>query len=142
MLVMHGPVGTGKTAAGYLAMRLAAAEGATVAVRTVCAVMRLSSFGQGSEGVEFLQRVELLLLDDLGVELLTEWGRSVLDDILVARYEARSGVRGRRTVITSNLDLPHLRERLGPRVMDRISDGGLVLEVNGESLRKTGKPRA
>ena len=61
--------------------------------------------------------VDVLALDDLGVEHQSDFGRSVLTEILLHRHED-----GGRTVVTSNLDGEAFRRRIGQRERGRHLD--------------------
>jgi DNA replication protein DnaC len=129
-LVLRGPVGTGKTVAACWAMRRAALTGEDVAFRKAGEVARMSGFDAGAAELKALKRVGLLVLDDVGAEQLNEWGRALMVELLDARYEATA-----RTVITANPDWKKLEERLGQRIVDRLRDGGRVVELAGKSMR-------
>jgi len=60
-------------------------------------------------------RSPLLILDDLGVEKTTEWALQALYVVVNRRY-----LDGRQTIITSNLTLDEVREKLGDRIASRI----------------------
>lgn len=62
-----------------------------------------------------LTEVELLVLDDLGVEPKTPNTEADLLYILDSRM-----LSGRKTIITTNYDIPSLKERYGARVYDRL----------------------
>lgn len=79
--------------------------------------------------------VPLLVLDDLGVVTLSEWGREKLYTLITER-----AVEGRRTIITSNLRVPDgsLEAYVGARIWDRVRGLADVVNISGESLR--GRP--
>lgn len=139
-LVMRGTVGTGKTVAACWCLRRAALQGESVAFRKAGEVARLSGFDAGAVELKLLKSVGLLVLDDVGAEKLNEWGQALLVELLDARYESNA-----RTVLTANPpwekdpkfpDRAALVERLGQRVVDRLRQGGRVVELSGQSLRK------
>lgn len=63
---------------------------------------------------------DLLVLDDLGVSKITEWGQGVLHELINERYKAN-----RQCIITSNFKLAELP--IHPATVDRINDMCLVL---------------
>lgn len=79
--------------------------------------------------------VPLLVLDDLGVVSLSEWGREKLYTLIDERVAA-----GHRTIVTSNLRVPDgsLEAYLGARIWDRVRGLADVVNIAGESLR--GRP--
>lgn len=137
-LMLRGDVGTGKTVAACWALRRAALQGESVAFRKSGEVTRLSGFAAGADELRMLKTVGLLVLDDVGAESLNEWGRALLVELLDARYEANA-----RTVLTANppweapSDKPSLVGRLGQRIVDRLRQGGRVVELTGKSMRRT-----
>jgi len=72
-----------------------------------------------------------LLLDDLGVEALTDWTRGVLDAIVDHRWSHRLPL-----AVATNLK----SSELPPRIADRLADRsrGKVVQISAESYRRTG----
>ena len=75
------------------------------------------------------QNADFAILDDTGREKGN--GAQALEAIYLARHAS-----GRRTILTTNLDVEQVRERLGARVLDRASKGGTVFNCGTVSLRK------
>lgn len=73
--------------------------------------------------LNFLKKIPLLILDDLGAEQTTDWARSKLDLILDARY-----INKLRTVVTSNLK----KSELPPRIASRLGEGVCVAITAGD----------
>lgn len=71
---------------------------------------------------------ELLVLDDLGVSKITEWGQGVLHDLINERYKA-----GRLCIVTSNFKPEKLP--IHPATIDRINDMCLALHFPEEPIR-------
>lgn len=65
--------------------------------------------------VKFYSQVDFLVLDDLGVEKITDWTLEKLFQIINYRYEYL-----KLTVFTSNLSLKELAEQIGDRIPSRI----------------------
>lgn len=77
-----------------------------------------------------------LILDDIGVEKITDWTLQTIYAILDRRYRDQ-----KQTVFTSNLNLAELELRLGSRIPSRIA--GMcgtknVLEFKGKDRRLRG----
>jgi DNA replication protein DnaC len=112
-LILLGPVGTGKTLAGLLALSVACYDfGYLSAARLhglrACA---LEDYG-GTRG---------LLLDDLGLEALGRDAAAVnLFDLINTRY-----MGNRATVITSNLSERGLQARYDDRILRRLAEAGI-----------------
>jgi DNA replication protein DnaC len=95
----------------------------------------------GSEGEDRVRRFsnyELLCLDDLGTETLTDVGRDMLFRILDARYR---GARSRMTLISTNLSWDELVQRYGERFSRRFDkardEGAAFLPVNQAFVKET-----
>lgn len=81
--------------------------------------------------IQDLSTVSWLVLDDLGVEKVSEWVLQTLYTIVNNRYEGMLP-----TVITSNLSLDDLSGRLGnDRIPSRIAGMCEILEMGGEDKR-------
>ena len=84
--------------------------------------------GDSNPLIEGLKGCDLLVLDDLGAQKLTEWSVAKLDSIIDHRY-----LEEKRTIITSNYPLSET-ERIPERIADRIRDG-ILLRLRGKSRR-------
>ena len=141
-LVLCGPKGTGKSVAATWALmqtlQSTDARHNTGAFRLAPALAKLSQFEAGAAEMEYLKGVALLVVDDFGTELLNDYARAQLFELLDARHESYG-----RTIITSNLswgptkpDLPWLEQRLGERLADRIRQAGTVQQIAHASMRR------
>nr|CAJ75139.1 conserved hypothetical protein [Candidatus Kuenenia stuttgartiensis] len=79
-------------------------------------------------------RCGLLILDDLGAETASEWVLQTLYQILNRRYLDQS-----QTVITTNLTLGELKEKLGDRIASRIAGMCFAVMLRGRDRRLDGK---
>ncbi len=62
---------------------------------------------------------DVLVIDDLGADRMSDVWRAWLEDVLDARWGAQ-----RKTLLTVNgMDGTHFAERMGGRIMDRLRDG-------------------
>lgn len=133
-LVLCGPKGTGKSVAATWAVREAIRSGGTGAFRGAAALAKLSGFDAGAAEMAHLKRVHLLVLDDVGTELLTEYARAQFHELLDHRHENYG-----RTILTSNLmwlpttrngvTTPGLEGRLGERLVDRMAQAGRRVQL-------------
>jgi DNA replication protein DnaC len=83
-----------------------------------------------------LAKVDVLLLDDWGVAMLTDSARRDLLEILDDRYGQRS------TIITSQLKVDDWHDSIGDpilavAILDRLVHNAHKLDLSGESIRKS-----
>lgn len=123
-LVIHGSLGTGKTAlAKAILSKWAGKEKVPQTVTELLDFWR-SKIGEDFETLFYeTAKVSLAVLDDLGTEKVTEWGVERLTEYLDWRYRAKLP-----TVITTNQDADGLAVRVGARIADRVfgQDTGFV----------------
>ena len=86
-----------------------------------------------------MARTDVLVIDDWGLAPLTDEGRRDLLEIVDDRHGCRS------TLITSQLPVPHWHAAIGDptladAILDRLVHQAHCLNLDGESLRKKGKP--
>lgn len=141
-----GPIGTGKThlAVALLRDHILECETQTLPpVRFVRMVDLLKeirqTFKEDSQVNEqdlliyYGLEVELLVLDDLGVEKITDWVLQTLYDLIDKRY-----VELKSTIITSNIplkDFERLYGEMGKRLASRIVGIGDIWPLQGEDRR-------
>lgn len=156
-LFLFGPTGSGKThlaiAGAFEALHNGAASALFVRVPALLRQIR-DGFGKGQESGAVLARcvsVDVLVLDDIGAEYMTEFAGATIEGLYSERLDA-----GRRTVLTSNLplDVPAhdlarpvgerwygatLGAHLGDdRMPSRIAGFAEVLEIAGQDFRLVG----
>ena len=79
---------------------------------------------------------DLLILDDLGSELTTQFTQSALYELVNTRL-----VAGRNTVISSNLTLEEAARRYSPQISSRLEGEYHVLHFFGDDIRLLKKNR-
>ena len=77
-----------------------------------------------------LERPDLLILDDLGSELTTQFVQSALYELLNTRL-----VANRHTVISSNLTMEEAARRYSPQIASRLIGEYHVLHFFGDDIR-------
>jgi DNA replication protein DnaC len=136
-LFLHGPVGRGKTALAIALARESIEAGVPTRFDTVPDLLaRLKrTFGDkdGPDAEDLLDAlidVDMLVLDDIGSEKVTDWTRESLFRLIDKRKNTR-----RRTILTSNHTLLQLAERIGERTVSRIQEMAEEVLVDGPNLR-------
>jgi DNA replication protein DnaC len=130
-LYIYGPPGSGKTRlAACIANELAACGVRTTYASTPGLIAYIQA-GFADESVMqrplALQRVPLLVLDDLGTEYVTDFSRAELGDLLNQRYNGELP-----TIITSNAWF----ETLPVRLADRIAEMAEIVYLMVGSYRR------
>jgi DNA replication protein DnaC len=83
-----------------------------------------------------LAKIEVLVLDDLGIAPLTERARRDLLELMDDRYNTRS------TVVTSQLPVAQWHDAIGDptladAILDRLVHNAYKISLQGNSMRKT-----
>lgn len=135
-LTLLGTPGTGKTHLACAYANEVIAQGYSALFTSVSKAIRTirSTWGNGSEADAYAAFVEvdLLILDEVGVQTGTENEQQIIFNIINERYNAI-----KPTVIISNKDKIGVQKYLGERVWDRLKEnGGVCLNFNGRSYRK------
>lgn len=133
-LLLIGGYGTGKThLAGAIANKLMD-EGVPVLFDTFGGHLnKLKAEFNGGKSVylEQMKTVDMLILDDIGKEKITEWSQSIMYDVINYRYEHLLPI-----VLTTNLKNVALNEYLGGAVFSRLCEMCTGAVMSGEDYRK------
>jgi len=146
-LLFTGAPGLGKTFLSAAIARVVADKGYSVAYDTVSAMLTVferEKFPRGSEEEQAenasrlrqLMGCDLLILDDLGTEMLTAFSQSALYSLLDGRIRS-----GKSTIISTNLDRAAITERYGPQLSSRLSGEYQWLTFLGRDIRLLRKER-
>ena len=125
-LILHGGFGCGKTHLAAAIANQVINAGVPTMFLTVPDLLDWLRNSYSIEDTSFESRfeeirtIQLLILDDLGTENATAWVREKIFQIINHRYLNRLP-----TVITTNLDLQRIEERIS----SRLQDTDLVLKV-------------
>ncbi|MBQ3403868.1 MAG: ATP-binding protein [Oscillospiraceae bacterium] len=142
-LFFCGNTGLGKTMLSTCIARVVAESGHSVVYESsgsMMALMEDEKFSREPDEEEAGLKVErcfdcdLLILDDLGTEMLTSFVQSALYNLINTRL-----IRGKKTIISSNLTISEMRRRYSPQTVSRIlGEYRLVPFVGGDiRLKKT-----
>ncbi len=134
-LLLQGATGIGKTHLCLAIARGITEKGFGVVYGSVQPLIRKledEHFGRSQGDSEAqLTGCDLLVLDDLGMEFDTPFGRSCIYNILNARL-----LEGKPTVVSTNLSFTALKERYGDQIASRISGGFVPLLCVGKDIRQ------
>ena len=137
-LLIHGATGVGKSFLTNCIAKALTDRGYTVLSIAANALFeRLDTHWfhrdeedrSASRSCEMLTECELLIIDDLGSEMTTQFTKSELFNLIEARHQLR-----RPIIISTNLSLNEIRERYTDRVSSRIFLYTAV-QIKGRDLR-------
>ncbi|EBZ4886735.1 AAA family ATPase [Salmonella enterica subsp. enterica serovar Bredeney] len=138
-LLMVGKCGTGKNhLAVAMTKNLIRNHLARVEITDVMRVMRAvkSTWRHNSETTEdsvldHFASLDLLIIDEVGVQFGSASELAILQEIVNVRYESVLP-----TILISNLTFEQLKDSIGERIVDRVTNGGHNrLAFNWESFR-------
>ena len=87
-----------------------------------------------NEVIKSFRRASLLIVDDIGLQFVTNAEKIILYEILDYRYDYL-----RPTILTSNCDLKTFENIVGNRIISRLSDGnGKILVFDWSDFRVSG----
>lgn len=131
-LLFWGGVGTGKTYAAACIANALIDRGVPAMVTSFPKILN-AGFDK-SEIVRGMQRFDLVVLDDFGVERGTEYSAEIMQFVLDERYKS-----GKPLIITTNLNAQELKNPKTlsfARMFDRINEMCAPVYFGGESKRK------
>ncbi len=123
-LIMRGGVGSGKTHVAVAILKEVLGKGYFGVFWNFNDLLSHLRASYNRDAVESedrvlapLDRADLLVLDDLGTESVSDWVRDRLYLIINRRYES-----GAPTIITTNCEEAELEARVGPRIVSRLCE--------------------
>lgn len=134
-LYLHGKVGTGKTHIAYALYKSEVARGAlfwntTELLHEIREDFDRPHSDKYREGERLMEHRNVLFLDDMGAEKVTDWVLETFYLIINKRYNERLPF-----VFTSNLTIKELSNTLGDRIASRITEMCDVIELTGVDRR-------
>lgn len=133
-IYLWGPVGSGKTYAIYAIKKRLQDMGIRTKIYSAPEMfdkIRDDFDHKDSYNLEhILANRGVLIIDDLGAEKASEWISETMFRIVNKRYEEMLP-----TIITSNLELGELTDRLGDRIPSRIAEMCDVIKLEGKDRR-------
>lgn len=136
-LLLHGPVGTGKTFYAACVANEVVNMGYRARMTNFKLIEKaLWDSEQKAQYMQELMRYDLLVLDDLGAERKSEYMQEIVFEVIDGRYRA-----GLPVIITTNLTADEITktDEIGySRIYDRILERCLPIKVEGKSRRRMG----
>lgn len=133
-LLLYGSVGTGKTYAACEVANALIDRGYPVLVTNFARLINtLQGTFEKQEYIDSLNKFQLIIIDDLGIERDTSFAREQVYNIIDGRYRA-----GLPMIITTNLSIDKIKKPddiENKRIYDRILERCFPLECNGKSRR-------
>lgn len=130
-LVLAGPSRTGKTTAAYAIANDAHARGLWVVARSAIALSAALKPGGDPAAEHQASTCDLLIIDDLGRERMTDWWLERLHGI--ADHRCNENLR---VIVTTNCDsLEDLGVVYTDPLVERLSDGGGMVRIDGPLMR-------
>lgn len=137
-LIMTGSVGTGKSLIASAAVQSAIRSNLDAKISTVMNLIRMyratwkkdCDYSE-NDVINELTTVDLLVLDEVGVQYGSDSEKMFVFDVIDGRYRNMLP-----TIIASNLNMDGIKECVGERCVDRMrEDGGKVVAFDFESQR-------
>lgn len=136
-LLIYGEPGNGKTYATCCIANQLIPLGITcicVSINSLLERIKETYSKYGNEGeievLRGLRNADLLILDDLGTEQITEWSRSRVYNIIDARYR-----NGLPLIISTNVGINKIQEIYSKRTYDRILEMCTPVKNESSSIR-------
>ncbi len=137
-LYISGNSGTGKTYLSSCIANRALERGKTVYYQSAYKLFEMFEnvkFQKGTEedndeAIKYVYDADLLIIDDIGTEFVTQYTAATFFDILNSRINS-----SKSTIISTNLSFEDIEEIYGTRVTSRIYGEYTLLCTIGEDLR-------
>ncbi|WP_198589125.1 ATP-binding protein [Mycobacteroides abscessus] len=141
-LLLVGTYGTGKSHLSYAATKHLIDEGRSCLFLSVPKLLTKikdtynpNSKHSEDELLEYIQFVDLLVLDDLGAEYTNKrndtdnWAQTKIFEVVDSRA-------GKHTIYTTNLNSNDLEQKVNERNFSRILDNTEIIKMNGKDYRR------
>jgi DNA replication protein DnaC len=144
-LLFRGNTGLGKTFLSACIARVVSQKGYSVVYETTVAALaafETQKFRPGGDSAQAEERVrqiltcDLLILDDLGTEMVTEFSKSALYTLINTRL-----LDNKKTVISTNLSETEMARLYTPQICSRLKGEYQDLRFSGTDIRQLRKER-
>lgn len=132
-LYLYGPSGTGKTFLASCIARELLNDGNLVLYRTSAQLMddiKDIKFRDNKELENLVMNCELLIIDDLGTEMVSDLAKTEIFNLINIRL-----LHKKKMIISSNLKLENIRDKYSERLSSRIIGDFIFVPFFGEDLR-------
>lgn len=133
-LFLTGGIGTGKTHLAASIAHYVAEQGIAVKFGNVTDIFQAvrKSFSTNEDALTEIKTVPVLILDDLGKEMNTEWVKETVYSVINYRYEHLLS-----TIITTNMTMKELANKFGDATISRLKEmcASSYVNMNGEDYR-------
>lgn len=142
-ILLKGNAGTGKTYLSSCIANAALGRGKTVYYQTsykLCELMENLKFNKyenpdelqdASSTLKYANDTDLLILDDLGTEFITQFTAAALFDLLNTRL-----LKGKATIISTNLSMSKMEDLYSHRLTSRLIGEYMILTLTGSDHRR------
>lgn len=136
-ILLLGNAGTGKTFISSCIANRALERGKSVYYQTAYRLFEMFEDAKfkgntdNAEALEYVFDVDLLIIDDLGTEFISQFTAATFFNIINTRLN-----EGKSTVISTNLSFEGLEDIYSARTTSRLLGEYTVLQTAGEDLRK------
>ena len=135
-ILIEGNAGTGKTFIASCIANRALERGKSVYYQSAFKLFEMfenAKFNHSEdnqEALSYVYDVDLLIIDDIGTEFVTQYTAAIFFDILSSRINAKKS-----TIITTNLALDDIDSTYSTRVASRLLGDYTILPTIGEDIR-------
>lgn len=136
-LIMYGGTGLGKTHLSLAIANVVIERGYDVyygSIQSIMEKLEREHFGRRNTDEsekDAIINADLLIIDDLGVEFVTQFTTAALHDLLNARM-----LKGLPTIISTNLEMEEIYEKYTQRIASRLFGSSLPLAFCGRDIRQ------
>ena len=135
-ILLLGNAGTGKTFISSCIANRTLERGKSVYYQTAYKLFEMfedakfQHINDNDEALRYIYNVDLLIIDDIGTEFVTQYTAATLFDIINSRLNEKKS-----TIISTNLSLNDIEDIYSTRVASRLTGEYTILKTMGSDLR-------